>query len=127
MQYRSRFLILCATLVFWLAAGHLAKAAPLSADDAWERWRPSAEITTLEVDHAPWRALLQAYLDSNHPSGIKVIIIALQTVLPDDQELSSAYTTRFAMWLYDFKVNQCTAVIIFIIIDTCRKQGHFII
>jgi hypothetical protein len=95
MQFRSRFLILCATLAFWLTAGHPAKAAPLAADDAWERWRPAAEVTTLEVDHAPWRALLQAYLDSNHPSGINRF--AYDAVTVADRQRLGSYIDSLAM------------------------------
>ena len=88
MQFRPRFLILCATLAFWLTGGYPAMASALSADDAWERWRPAAEVITLKVDNTPWSALLQTYLDSSHPSGINRFAYDAVTVA-DRQRLGS--------------------------------------
>ncbi len=88
MRFPSRFLVLCATLACVLLLGPAAQAAPLSADDAWERWRPAAEAATLQVDHAPWRALLLAYLKQNHPSGINRFDYDAVTVA-DRQRLAS--------------------------------------
>jgi hypothetical protein len=95
MQFRSRFLILCAALACVLNAGTPVQAAPLAGGDAWERWRPAAEVVRLQVDHAPWGALLLTYLEANDPSGINRF--AYDAVTIADRELLDSYINSLSM------------------------------
>ena len=94
MQIRSRYSILFALLAFALAGGLPAQAAPLATDNAWERWRPAAEAVSLQVDHAPWSALLLAYLDNDHPSGINRF--DYNAVTTADRQLLDSYIDSLA-------------------------------
>lgn len=46
----------------------LATAAPKA--ELWAIWDDSDEESTESIDHGPWQQLLQAYLISDHPSGV---------------------------------------------------------
>jgi len=87
MRPQFRFLILCTVLASGLYNGPLARASLLLEDQAWERWRPSAESASVQVDHAPWGDLLRTYLDSQHPSGINRFAYARVTA-SDKQRLA---------------------------------------
>lgn len=54
-----------------LLAATAAAANPfVPKADLWEFWTAHDEASTQQVDHAEWQALLDAYLVSDHPSGI---------------------------------------------------------
>jgi len=72
----------------------LARASLLSNDDAWERWRPAAEVVTVQVDHTPWGELLLTYLDNNNPSGINRFAYAGVTAA--DKQRLRAYINSLA-------------------------------
>ena len=95
MQFRPRFLILGMTLACLMTAGHSTLAVPLAADDAWEQWRPAAEVITLQVDHSPWGALLLTYLDNNHASGINRF--AYGAVTTGDRQRLAGYIHSLAI------------------------------
>ena len=62
------------TLLFLLANSCLAftcLAAPKS--EPWPMWEPHNPASTIEVDHSAWQNFLDAYLVTDHDSGINLV------------------------------------------------------
>ncbi len=87
----------------WLARLCLGLCLPFSLpvaagiipdSEAWERWRPAAEVRSVEVDHAAWGQLLADYLVTDHPSGINRFNYA--AVSADDRARLDTYIDALA-------------------------------
>jgi hypothetical protein len=57
-------------LVFILLPG-VAQAAPKA--DLWPYWERHETSNVVRVDHSPWNRFLEAYLVTDHPSGISLV------------------------------------------------------
>ncbi len=55
--------------VAWLVSG-LVSAAPGPESKSIKFWDDYEERSLINVNHDPWQAILNKYLDDNHPSGI---------------------------------------------------------
>ncbi|MDJ0926377.1 MAG: DUF547 domain-containing protein [Gammaproteobacteria bacterium] len=65
------------TLVLSVILAGTANANPfIPKSDLWEIWDAHDANSTVAVDHAPWQAFLDKYLDSNHESGINRVAYA---------------------------------------------------
>ncbi len=62
------FLTLGLAQVVGMGAAHAALFVPDA--QLWSIWEASDETNMQAIDHAPWQATLDKYLDSNHSSGI---------------------------------------------------------
>lgn len=70
-----------------LMATEMAWAAPKA--DLWPRWETYESASSQQVDHGAWDAFLAAYLVTDHPTGVNMVLYA--EVTPVDREALQAY------------------------------------
>lgn len=61
-----------------------------------EKWNVSDETNRTVIDHAPWQALLDAYLVTDDPSGIHLFDYAALKASEDDRRKLSGYLKSLA-------------------------------
>jgi hypothetical protein len=91
MTFRSLALAFIAAIALQPAA----MANPfVPKSDLWSVWDLSDEQNEATIDHQPWQALLEVYLDASHPSGISRFDYAALT--DADQDRLGAYVVALA-------------------------------
>ena len=54
-------------------------------------WEASDETSTERIDHSEWQAILNTYLDANHPSGVNRFDYAALKDSPEDRQALGKY------------------------------------
>ena len=85
---------LCLIFVSLISAAMLAGAAQKA--EVIPKWDVSDETNTGVIDHALWQALLDAYLKTDHPSGIHRFDYGALKANADDRGKLSAYLKSLA-------------------------------
>ena len=85
---------LCLIFVSLVSAAILAGAAQKA--EVIPKWDAGDETNGAVIDHAPWQALLDAYLKTDHPSGIYRFDYGALKANADDRGNLSAYLKSLA-------------------------------
>ena len=86
--HTSKAVSCCIMLALLLVTALPAKALFEPKSEAWERWRPAADVATITLDHSAWANVLSRYLNTSTDSGIYLFDYAAVTSA-DRQQLQS--------------------------------------